>query len=305
MAADRPAVRRRRDPFRKACSWFVNRLALDASWHLRCSSSCPVTPLAARPEIESAAPGRAQRRRHGDPQRRRAPSCRGACGSATCSSPKGSRPTPRCRRRCACRASRRRTCRSATSSSLRRSSREASCSRSSTAIAGARSSASCWSSRQAITAGQLETALAEQRRWKQTLGEVVVRLKFVTEEQMRRALCQQLHINYFDLDTIVLGPRAASPRSIRASPRSASSSRSHAWARPWSSRWTTRRGRRSSTTSRRAPGSTSRSSRRRRTSIRRALEQMYPRPWNAECRGARDRAGRPSGPDDRRRGPTS
>jgi len=57
---------------------------------------------------------------------------------------------------------------------------------------------------QAITAGQLETALAEQRRWKQTLGEVVVRLKFVTEEQMRRALCQQLHINYFDLDTIVL-----------------------------------------------------------------------------------------------------
>src|SRR6266700_1308117 len=46
--------------------------------------------------------------------------------------------------------------------------------------------------------------LAEQRRGKQTLGEVVIRLKFVTEEQMRRALCQQLHINYFDLDTIAL-----------------------------------------------------------------------------------------------------
>jgi type IV pilus assembly protein PilB len=56
----------------------------------------------------------------------------------------------------------------------------------------------------AITPDQLETALAEQRRWKQTLGEVVVRLRFVTEEQMRRALCQQLHINYFDLDSIVL-----------------------------------------------------------------------------------------------------
>src|SRR5262245_45344028 len=56
----------------------------------------------------------------------------------------------------------------------------------------------------AITPGQLETALTEQRRWKQTLGEVVVRLKFVTEEQMRRALCQQLHINFFDLDSIVL-----------------------------------------------------------------------------------------------------
>ena len=56
----------------------------------------------------------------------------------------------------------------------------------------------------AITPAQLETALAEQRRIKQTLGEVVVRLRYVTEEQMRRALSQQLHINYFDLDTIVL-----------------------------------------------------------------------------------------------------
>ncbi len=62
----------------------------------------------------------------------------------------------------------------------------------------------------AITPSQLEMALAEQRRWKQTLGEVVVRLKFVTEEQMRRALCQQLHINFFDLDSIVLD------RSLRA-----------------------------------------------------------------------------------------
>jgi type II secretory ATPase GspE/PulE/Tfp pilus assembly ATPase PilB-like protein len=56
----------------------------------------------------------------------------------------------------------------------------------------------------AITPGQLEMALTEQRRLKQTLGEVVVRLKLVTEEQMRRALCQQLHINFFDLDSIVL-----------------------------------------------------------------------------------------------------
>jgi type IV pilus assembly protein PilB len=56
----------------------------------------------------------------------------------------------------------------------------------------------------ALTADQLVTALAEQRRWKQTLGEVVIRLKFATEEQLRRALCLQLHINFFDLDTIVL-----------------------------------------------------------------------------------------------------
>jgi len=62
----------------------------------------------------------------------------------------------------------------------------------------------------AITPGQLDTALTEQRRWKQTLGEVVVRLRFVTEEQMRRALCQQLHINFFDLDSIELD------RSLRA-----------------------------------------------------------------------------------------
>jgi type II secretory ATPase GspE/PulE/Tfp pilus assembly ATPase PilB-like protein len=70
----------------------------------------------------------------------------------------------------------------------------------------------------AITPSQLETALGEQRRWKQTLGEVVVRLKFVTEEQMRRALCQQLHINFFDLDSIVLdhGLRALiNPRFAR------------------------------------------------------------------------------------------
>src|SRR5207245_5735668 len=40
----------------------------------------------------------------------------------------------------------------------------------------------------AITSDQLEAALAEQRRWKQTLGEIVVRLKYVSEEQMRRAL---------------------------------------------------------------------------------------------------------------------
>src|SRR5882672_8283307 len=62
----------------------------------------------------------------------------------------------------------------------------------------------------ALTAEQLSTALAEQRRWKRPFGEVVVRLRFVTEEQLRKALCLQLHINYFDLDTITLD------RSLRA-----------------------------------------------------------------------------------------
>jgi type IV pilus assembly protein PilB len=55
-----------------------------------------------------------------------------------------------------------------------------------------------------ITTEQLETALAEQRRWRQSFGEVVIRLKYVTEEQVRRALCLQLHINFFDLDTVGL-----------------------------------------------------------------------------------------------------
>jgi type II secretory ATPase GspE/PulE/Tfp pilus assembly ATPase PilB-like protein len=57
---------------------------------------------------------------------------------------------------------------------------------------------------EALTPEQLATALAEQRRWRQTLGETLIRLKFVTEEQLRRALCLQLHINFFDLDTIAL-----------------------------------------------------------------------------------------------------
>src|SRR5256712_10614816 len=79
----------------------------------------------------------------------------------------------------------------------------------------------------ALTADQLATALSEQRRWKQSLGEVVIRLKFVTEEQMRRALCLQLHINFFDPDTIVLdrslktliNPRFAQKRLVRPLPR--------------------------------------------------------------------------------------
>src|SRR5262249_60960385 len=55
-----------------------------------------------------------------------------------------------------------------------------------------------------ITSEQLEVALTEQRRLRQSFGEVIVRLKYVTEEQVRRALCLQLHINFFDLDTIGL-----------------------------------------------------------------------------------------------------
>jgi type IV pilus assembly protein PilB len=53
---------------------------------------------------------------------------------------------------------------------------------------------------------QLETALAEQRRSGQALGEVLIRLGLVSEERMRKALCRQLHIRFFNLDSIIIDP---------------------------------------------------------------------------------------------------
>jgi type IV pilus assembly protein PilB len=57
-----------------------------------------------------------------------------------------------------------------------------------------------------INCAQLETALAEQRRTKQPLGEVLLRLGYIAEERLRLALCRQLHIRFFSLDTIILDP---------------------------------------------------------------------------------------------------
>jgi type IV pilus assembly protein PilB len=53
---------------------------------------------------------------------------------------------------------------------------------------------------------QLGVALAEQRRTGEPLGTALVRLKYATEEQVRQALCLQLHIKFFDLDTIMIDP---------------------------------------------------------------------------------------------------
>jgi type IV pilus assembly protein PilB len=53
---------------------------------------------------------------------------------------------------------------------------------------------------------QLDAALAEQRRSGQALGEVLIRLGFVSEERLRMALCRQLHIRFFSLDTIIIDP---------------------------------------------------------------------------------------------------
>src|SRR3989454_726921 len=57
-----------------------------------------------------------------------------------------------------------------------------------------------------LSAEQLETVLAEQRRSGQALGEVLIRLGLVSEERMRKALCRQLHIQFFVLDAIIIDP---------------------------------------------------------------------------------------------------
>jgi type II secretory ATPase GspE/PulE/Tfp pilus assembly ATPase PilB-like protein len=56
----------------------------------------------------------------------------------------------------------------------------------------------------AISDEQLEHALQEQRRVKRPLGEVLIKLGFVTEEVMRQALCLQLGVAYVDLDGMMI-----------------------------------------------------------------------------------------------------
>jgi hypothetical protein len=66
-----------------------------------------------------------------------------------------------------------------------------------------------------ITQEQLDTALARQKQVKQQLGRILIDLKYLTEETMREALCGQLHINFFDLDRIPLNrdlARLVSPK---------------------------------------------------------------------------------------------
>jgi type IV pilus assembly protein PilB len=57
-----------------------------------------------------------------------------------------------------------------------------------------------------INASQLENALAEQRRTGQPLGDVLLRLGYTIEERLRLALCRQLHIQFFNLDAMILDP---------------------------------------------------------------------------------------------------
>jgi hypothetical protein len=55
-----------------------------------------------------------------------------------------------------------------------------------------------------ITPEQLQTALARQKEKRQPLGRTLMELGYLTEETMREGLCAQLHINFFDLDRIPL-----------------------------------------------------------------------------------------------------
>ena len=56
----------------------------------------------------------------------------------------------------------------------------------------------------AITQEQLEVALKEQTRLKEPLGQVLLRLKFVTDDAMRQALATQLNIPFLDISRITI-----------------------------------------------------------------------------------------------------
>ena len=54
--------------------------------------------------------------------------------------------------------------------------------------------------------GQLKAALAEQQKWGGKLGEILVRMEFVTEDTLVRALSKQLAIPAVNLDAVASVP---------------------------------------------------------------------------------------------------
>jgi hypothetical protein len=70
-----------------------------------------------------------------------------------------------------------------------------------------------------ITAAQLEEALAHQRRAHMPLGRALISLGYLDEITMRDALCTQLHVNFFDLDKIVIDQKLARVISERYAAR--------------------------------------------------------------------------------------
>jgi len=70
-----------------------------------------------------------------------------------------------------------------------------------------------------ITATQLKEALAYQRRERTPLGRALISLGYIDEITMRDALCTQLHVNFFDLDKIIIDQKLASIISEQSATR--------------------------------------------------------------------------------------
>jgi type IV pilus assembly protein PilB len=66
-----------------------------------------------------------------------------------------------------------------------------------------------------ITPEQLQTALARQQQIRQPLGRTLMALGYVTEVTMREALCAQMQVNFFDLDPIPLDPALANLVNVK------------------------------------------------------------------------------------------
>jgi hypothetical protein len=70
-----------------------------------------------------------------------------------------------------------------------------------------------------ITKGQLEEALVYQRRLLMPIGKALITLGYIDEMTMRDALCTQLHVNFFDVDKIVIDQTLARVISERFAAR--------------------------------------------------------------------------------------
>ena len=71
----------------------------------------------------------------------------------------------------------------------------------------------------AITASQLDQALAEQVKLQLPIGQTLVRLKFVTDETVRQALATQLNIPYVDLERMEIDRALARVISVNFAKR--------------------------------------------------------------------------------------
>jgi type IV pilus assembly protein PilB len=67
-----------------------------------------------------------------------------------------------------------------------------------------------------LTHAQLDEALAERRANGGLLGETLVRLGFIFEDELARVLAEQAGVPFVNLDTILVDPSAATvlPRSV-------------------------------------------------------------------------------------------